>query len=415
MIRGSITNPTEDEILKGKLPGNVNYGIQGPPGPKGSEGGYYIPAVKQMDENTIQFTFESSKTDMPVVDPTTVLLPAGSGIDVSGAAPGQTVKIAAVDDKGRPTAWVPADFPDSGGNVDQEQITAAVNAALAEAKASGEFDGAPGEKGDKGDKGDPGEKGDKGDKGDTGATGATGPKGEPGKDGADYVLTDADKTEIAEIVKAKVPLVKVAEQPTFVSSVEEMTDTSKIYVMSDMSMWAYMKATPKTLTADDFIACTIGSVGNLTINEITKDGSRLATTELLSIIDKVVSVNCPEPYQYIVYYFSGNSSTEDTYLGKTSFKSGSIDDVTADAIASGTVSGATHCRISLRDGTNTSANIGGRVDEFMANVTVTQTSKAGSEFQNTGRSYNQPADYEDRIIALEKTLEEMENGNDRLY
>ena len=44
--------------------------------------------------------------------------PAGSGIDVSGAVPGQTVKIATVDDKGRPTAWDPADFPESGGNVD---------------------------------------------------------------------------------------------------------------------------------------------------------------------------------------------------------------------------------------------------------------------------------------------------------
>lgn len=44
--------------------------------------------------------------------------PTGSGIDVSGAAPGQTVKIAAVDDEGRPTAWAPADFPESGGNVD---------------------------------------------------------------------------------------------------------------------------------------------------------------------------------------------------------------------------------------------------------------------------------------------------------
>ena len=123
MIRGSITNPTEDEILKGKLTGNVNYGIQGPSGPKGSEGGYYIPDVTQMDENTIQFTFEPSKTDMPVVDPTTLELPAGSGIDVSGAAPGQTVKIAAVDDNGRPTSCEPADFPESGGNVayDEEQ------------------------------------------------------------------------------------------------------------------------------------------------------------------------------------------------------------------------------------------------------------------------------------------------------
>lgn len=35
----------------------------------------------------------------------------GSGISVSGATVGQTVKIAAVDDDGVPTAWEPADFP----------------------------------------------------------------------------------------------------------------------------------------------------------------------------------------------------------------------------------------------------------------------------------------------------------------
>ena len=47
--------------------------------------------------------------------------------------------------------------------------------------------------GSKGSKGDTGAKGDKGDKGDTGAD---------GKDGADYVLTDADKQEIATQVGA---------------------------------------------------------------------------------------------------------------------------------------------------------------------------------------------------------------------
>lgn len=88
-----------------------------------------------------------------------------------------------------------------------------------------------GDKGDKGDKGDPftyedfteeqlaelkGEKGDKGDPGEDGYTpvknvdyfdgkdgqpgkdGRDGKDGQPGKDGKDYVLTDADKTEIAE-------------------------------------------------------------------------------------------------------------------------------------------------------------------------------------------------------------------------
>ena len=68
--------------------------------------------------------------------------------------------------------------------------------------------GLQGEKGDtgsqglpgaKGDKGDTGAKGDKGDKGDTGDTGPQGPAGQ------DYVLTTADKQEIAGLVIADLP------------------------------------------------------------------------------------------------------------------------------------------------------------------------------------------------------------------
>lgn len=42
----------------------------------------------------------------------------------------------------------------------------------------------------------------KGEKGDQGIQGETGPQGEPG---ADYVLTDADKTEIVNLVIAALP------------------------------------------------------------------------------------------------------------------------------------------------------------------------------------------------------------------
>ena len=73
--------------------------------------------------------------------------------------------------------------------------------------------GPQGPKGDKGDRGEPGprgltgstgpkgdkgDKGDRGDKGDKGDTGATGPAGANGKD---YVLTEADKQEIAGMVE----------------------------------------------------------------------------------------------------------------------------------------------------------------------------------------------------------------------
>ena len=52
-------------------------------------------------------------------------------------------------------------------------------------------------------------KGEKGDKGDKGEKGDTGSRGADGKDGSDYILTDADKNEIANTVKAM--FVDVAE------------------------------------------------------------------------------------------------------------------------------------------------------------------------------------------------------------
>lgn len=65
--------------------------------------------------------------------------------------------------------------------------------------------GAQGPKGDKGDKGDTGAQGPQGEVGPQGPIGETGPQGEQGPAGAngqDYVLTDADKTEIADAVLA---------------------------------------------------------------------------------------------------------------------------------------------------------------------------------------------------------------------
>lgn len=59
---------------------------------------------------------------------------------------------------------------------------------------------ANGEKGDKGDHGIQGVKGDKGDTGEAGAVGPQGPKGDKGDPGDDYILTQADKEEIAEII-----------------------------------------------------------------------------------------------------------------------------------------------------------------------------------------------------------------------
>jgi hypothetical protein len=88
-------------------------------------------------------------------------------------------------------------------NAIDKNIVSQVNVALTEAKESGDFKG---DKGDTGITGPPGEKGDKGDIGETGPrgekgdTGIQGPKGDKGDPGDDYILTAADKAEIAGMI-----------------------------------------------------------------------------------------------------------------------------------------------------------------------------------------------------------------------
>lgn len=99
-------------------------------------------------------------------------------------------------------------------------------------------DGAQGPKGDKGDKGDTGKQGPKGD---TGATGPQGPEGKqgpqgpagqdgaPGADGKDYVLTDADKQEIADMVDVSGGGI-VEEKEVYVGTTEPTDPDVKLWI-----------------------------------------------------------------------------------------------------------------------------------------------------------------------------------------
>lgn len=85
----------------------------------------------------------------------------------------------------------------------------------------------------------------------TGAAGATGATGAPGKDGKDYVLTASDKAEIAEQVENAT----IVQAPTYVDSLDKMTDTSKVYVLAETGhIWSYMDTTvEKEVTKRDDI------------------------------------------------------------------------------------------------------------------------------------------------------------------
>lgn len=71
--------------------------------------------------------------------------------------------------------------------------------------------GEQGPKGDIGPQGERGEKGDKGERGLQGELGPQGPQGDKGDKGDSYVLTDEDKTEIADMVLAFFPSAEEAE------------------------------------------------------------------------------------------------------------------------------------------------------------------------------------------------------------
>ena len=208
---------------------------------------------------------------------------------------------------------------------------------------------------------------------------------------------------VAEIVKTEVPLVKSAEQPTIVGDITEMIDTSKVYVMTDGYFYKYIETESSyRFSSDDFVVTAVGTNGDL-----TSGNNRIATKELVSLDDGTVSISCPSNYQYFIYLFDSTS----TYIGKTSWVNGNLDDVLNATVASGTKSGAKYCRISLRDNSNWQANLTGRIEEFVTNITITKDGGTTFSWVNTGLAYNQPTDYEDRVIQFENELEEIKNNN----
>lgn len=134
--------------------------------------------------------------------------------------------------------------------LDKTALPTAVNGALAQAKASGEFDGAKGAKGEKGDKGDPGAQGIRGEKGETGPAGAkgdtgpAGPKGTDGKDGAGMDVTGAKVGQIAKITAVDSAGKPTAWEPVdmpsggeeFIQTIPMSADVGE-YTLADLTVY----------------------------------------------------------------------------------------------------------------------------------------------------------------------------------
>ena len=304
--------------------------------------------------------------------------------------------------------------------------------------------GPQGPQGIQGIQGEQGPKGDKGDKGDTGATGPQGPKGDKGDTGDSVsvavspteptdsnavvwideddeeieLLTTDDLEEVADYIATKVPYVKTAEHPICVNSVDEMTDTTKMYVLNSTgTFYAYKK---KEITTEGVI------IPNFT-NVLDTEGSRILPGKRYSLSSKawVDFQSNIQGVAYVIPIPKGQLTIRirnHCYIGYVYFYLGETNDhftVNADGMTeSGDGFNSVDEEIELYYN-NTNYNYGtfcakeGYVEIITINEEITYTTvEGGTEttyaWEDTGISYNQPADYEDRVVLLENKTVELE-------
>lgn len=300
----------------------------------------------------------------------------------------------------------------------------------------------------------------KGDKGDTGATGANGQNGKDGADGktpvkgVDY-WTASEKTEIVEEalseiaedetlidniaknVKAEVPLVKTAEQPTFVSSVEEMTDPTKVYVMPDGYLYGYGEGENYNLlkisevsfksrldntsseitssTTNNFVTgwfpVTYGkyysaSLYRPDLGKRSVSGMTIARVQL-KLTDGTIKIytNDSGGSQYPV-----TKPTEGGYIWGVDDENAVYMRVHASVYFNGT-----NQDVSTADKMKSFAPMiveGGTAEEAYSNANnleyIDGDAAGVAEWYNTGLAYNQPVDYEGRIVELESDVAKLE-------
>lgn len=166
---------------------------------------------------------QADKVEIAEMAAELVEVPDGPGgtVDLTGYA-----KEEWVEEVFQPKGEYLTEHQDISGKLDADKLPEAIENALAQAKASGEFDGQPGKDGKDGKDGyTPVKNVDYFD----GEPGKDGEPGQPGKDGKDYVLTDADRTEIAE---QAADMVDIPQSAGFVVQDTAPNDTSVMWVDS---------------------------------------------------------------------------------------------------------------------------------------------------------------------------------------
>lgn len=289
------------------------------------------------------------------------------------------------------------------GGLDEEELQEVINDALAQAKASGEFDGKDGKDGTDGYN--------------------------PVK-GVDY-YTDAEKAEWEAFIASE--LAKRGQlKPEFANSIEECTDTTKLYVLPDGFIYAYMLTkTVGSAGYTNLVPTSTDADGSIYNGTGYKDNARLSSSGGVSGVAQNGSVvtgfiphtkdaiirmkgaewlNATINYQghyYLSFYDSSKTVINDGHVPSDGYGSGTYGDfVTYDA-NTGVTTFDTSVESSFLTRIENAAyfriNAYGKGADLI--VTVNQEIKEASSiivyrWVNTGHAFV-PADYEDRIIEAE--------------
>lgn len=261
----------------------------------------------------------------------------------------------------------------------------------------------------------------------------TAPQGEKGYTpvkGTDY-WTEADKEEIVEEVNSQlsqeiatneykkdvaalVPIVKVADAPIFVDNVADMTDTDKAYVLTTTgTIWTYGKAGKQPAFTD----LTKQDGWTWTEDYRTNSSGGLSAYDGVNATDYIPCKDGDVLYiEGMGFYMPGGTTNVQYFRSDKSFiavagayynrnagiitESGNLNIVQAakcssDGSTVNTYTDTAYMRFSgqLMDGYS--------IDDVIITVNEEIVYTEGNAWRDTGIVYNQPADYEDRIIDLE--------------
>ena len=332
-------------------------------------------------------------------------------------------------------------------DIEQEVVS-----ALQQAKESGEFDGADGKDGAAGADGQDGanglsayqiwlQQGNTGSEADfleslKGADGATGADGYTPQKGVDY-WTDEDKAEINadNIAFITTELAKRGQlKPEFANDVDELEssgDTSKLYVLPDGYIWAFMLTEVTTGSTYKNILDT--ATVNLNSRYNSSNTLRTGATGYIAIdyvevkngdVIRFKPSTLPQGdasgYQRLRCYNSSDTlvSLADTKLNEEYTVTVS-DDVAELTIPTSSTSQASYQGVAkMRMNLFVAAKTLTEVDLDGVVITINEEIKEGGTttayaWTNTGRAFV-PADYEDRIIDLEGKVETLESENEDL-